>query len=196
MGKKATMRGDQHQRQIDVLEAHPDQDQRRDRHHRRHLQDHGIGIERALEQPALAEQDGQRRRPRPGGDESLPGSRSGWTAATPSATRNCRAKRARDGRWARAAHRAGPASAPRAHSQQPSNSSGQQQRQQNVEQRASCRHRHVKAPLIARLGFDEWRRQAVVAARAARRCRPRCGRGAASSPARGRRDSCFPSRCG
>ncbi len=50
--------GDDHQRQVDMVEADPDQDQGRDGDHRRHLQDDGIGIERALQQPALGEADG------------------------------------------------------------------------------------------------------------------------------------------
>ena len=64
-GKERDQRRDQRQREIDALEAHPDQDQGRDRHHRRHLQDHRIGIKRALDQPALAEQDRHAPRPRP-----------------------------------------------------------------------------------------------------------------------------------
>jgi hypothetical protein len=57
IGKKRDDGGDDHQRQVDVVEAHPDQDQRRDGDDGRHLQDHGIGIEHAFHGAALRERD-------------------------------------------------------------------------------------------------------------------------------------------
>ena len=55
IGKKATMKA---QTRIAVPEFEIDEKQRRDRDDRRHLQDHREGIERALDQPRLREDDG------------------------------------------------------------------------------------------------------------------------------------------
>ncbi len=68
-GKKGDNAGDDHQRQIDALKAHPDQDQRRDGDDRRDLQHDGIGIERAFQQPALRKADGDQNAQHGRGDE-------------------------------------------------------------------------------------------------------------------------------
>ena len=197
MGKNATRAAISTSASVDVVEADPDQDQRRDRHHRRHLQDHGIGIKRALDQPALAEQRwpvrhaGDQR-----GDESLPGSRSGWRAATAISEAKLSAKRLGDGAG-RGQHigrhlPVPPRSIPRS----PASRCRSSERKQNVEERVSCRL-HASAAETRALRFGE---VAATDGRAARR-------GKAMSPAmrpgRGRHHQhavgqigCFPSRCG
>ena len=56
-----------------MFEAHPDQNQGRDRHHWGHLQHHRVRIERAFHRPALAEGDGEPHLGNQGGSEPLHG---------------------------------------------------------------------------------------------------------------------------
>ena len=138
MGKNATSAAISASASIDVLEAHPDQDQGRDRHHRRHLQDHRIGIKRALDQPALAEQRWPAPTPAISAAKKPPTSPSGSRAATPSASRNCRQAPAR-WRWARAAHRAESGAPRRSIPRSPAAAMPTRQRDGNIGKHVSCR---------------------------------------------------------
>ena len=181
---------DQH-RALGIVEADPDQDQRRDGDDGRDLKRHRVGEERAFDRAALGEErrerDAQDQRQREGRKRDADRHPSGAPAATPNAS--IAASTISDGGGSAKREISNAATA---HSQNAEDGDGDE-RGKRVGEDAFARHAASPCLSAARIGGSVRRRLASGGSRGrassdrAWRCRRRRGRGVGSSPRRARR---------